>query len=157
MRCDQMRIRLADYSAQRCDPSEHEQVRAHLAGCAACRGLLQEESLLLNRLASLSPVEPRRDLWQDVREAIGETVPAHPIWVWRRLSLGVATLAAAAAALTFSLAPRPPEATVARTPAALSNLAVLDPNQRWTVDDPLGQSLESLEELLAQAEGDSDL
>lgn len=56
-----------DYAWRRLPAAEAGAVDRHLAHCAACHALLEEERALGRALAALPPATPTRDLWEAVR------------------------------------------------------------------------------------------
>ncbi len=159
MKCREIQVRLADYSVQRSDPRESREIQEHLSGCPECRRLLAEEALVTQRLGSVPRMEPRRDLWADVRNRLPERAPAPVRSLRQRLGLGVAAATALAAAATFALLPHPtqtPRATAVRPPAATST-ELLRPEQHWAEDDPLEESMAPLEALVSQVSEVSNL
>jgi predicted anti-sigma-YlaC factor YlaD len=152
MDCSQVRIRLADYSAQQLSIPEAGDVASHLEGCKGCRLILAEENTLLEGLRRVERAEPARDLWADIRQQLPAQRAAKP---WRlRLGLGLAA-SAALASLSLALVPRAP----APRPVTVSatSLSLLKPDGKWTVDDPLKETVAPLEALTAANTEDSGL
>ena len=160
MKCKQIQIRLADYSAQRLAPSEAGDIRRHLESCNACSLFLNEEAALAGGLERLSAVEPRTELWSRVAVALdAPEVPARhgwrfsPAWpVWGRKPLAAfATGMVAAVGLVaftrFDAAP-PESAPVVQRPVAVSSSPllnpVMNPDVNPEVDDPMGEQMNNL-------------
>jgi len=57
-------------------PEESRALEAHLSTCAECRQALADLRDIVARARALGPVEPSRDLWPGIEEAIGGSVRA---------------------------------------------------------------------------------
>jgi len=62
--------RLSDYLDGQLAPSEREALEAHLAGCGACREVLEELRAIVAGAHALGEVPPERDLWPGIADAI---------------------------------------------------------------------------------------
>lgn len=67
--------RLSDYVDGALSADEHGGVEEHLAGCGACRRVLEELRDVIERAGSLGPIEPPRDLWPGVAATIRAPAP----------------------------------------------------------------------------------
>ena len=63
--------RLSEYLDGELTGREREALEAHLEGCAACRGVLEELRGVVARAASLVDREPPADLWSGIAARIG--------------------------------------------------------------------------------------
>lgn len=54
------------------------ELASHLAGCASCRRTLEELRGLRRAAGALAPRSPERDLWPEIRSALGEQEPGAP-------------------------------------------------------------------------------
>lgn len=96
--------RLSDHVDGALTREESDALEAHLAGCGSCRQALADIRDIVGRARALGPVEPERDLWPGIADAIGPPrVIAFPATrsrpAPRGLFLTVPQLAAAAAIL----------------------------------------------------------
>jgi hypothetical protein len=126
--------KLQDYREGLLSPEEHVSVRAHLEGCAPCRGELEALSALMEGLEEL-PLEaqPARDLWPQIEWRIGtgsgdaEPQPAEararprrqitlPAWQLLAASITLAVFSGGAVWAVLSGGPQAP-LPVASTPA----------------------------------------
>jgi anti-sigma factor RsiW len=148
-------------------PEESRALEAHLAGCADCRQALADLRDIVARAHELGPVEPDRDLWPGIADAMGRArVIAFPLTrrrpAPRGLFLTVPQLAAAAAVLVVisgaatwwagpGVGARGPQAGApeAAAPAAEAPAALAAQGLEPAPD--LAQELASLEAALAQA------
>lgn len=67
MRCEQIQPSLLDYSKGLLTAPESDDVRTHIADCAECAALLEEEVAFSMRLATQPEVQPTSDVWALVR------------------------------------------------------------------------------------------
>ncbi len=98
--------RLSDHVDGGLSSEESRALEAHLAGCAECRQTLADLRDIVARARELGPVEPERDLWPGIEEAMGRPrVLAFPATRRRPgprgLFLTVPQMAAAAAVLVL--------------------------------------------------------
>ena len=98
--------RLSDHVDGGLSSEESRALEAHLSGCAECRQALADLRDIVARARALGPVEPERDLWPAIEEAMGQPrVLAFPATrrrpAPRGLFLTVPQLAAAAAVLVL--------------------------------------------------------
>jgi anti-sigma factor RsiW len=63
--------RLSDHVDGGLSSEESRALEAHLAGCAECRQTLADLRDIVARARELGPVEPERDLWPGIEEAMG--------------------------------------------------------------------------------------
>jgi putative zinc finger protein len=63
---DQWTDRLSEYLDDELAPGERAQVDAHLAGCSACRTVLEELRAVTVQAASLSATPPSAELWPGI-------------------------------------------------------------------------------------------
>ena len=114
---DQWTDSLSDYLDDELGRAERAALEAHLAGCAACRGVLDELRQVVARAQTLEDRAPARDLWSGIAREIGRgrgaaRAPA------RRFSFSVPQLLAASIALVL-LSAGAVWLSVARRPAPL--------------------------------------
>src|SRR2546425_7867358 len=113
---DQWTDSLSDYLDDELGRAERAALEAHLAGCAACRGVLDELRRVVARAQTLEDRAPARDLWSGIAREIGRgrgaRAPA------RRFSFSVSQLLAASIALVL-LSAGAVWLSVARRPAPL--------------------------------------
>lgn len=115
---DQWTDSLSDYLDDELGRAERAALEAHLAGCAACRGVLDELRQVVARAQTLEDRAPARDLWSGIAREIGRgrgaaRAPA------RRFSFSVPQLLAASIALVL-LSAGAVWLSVARRPASLA-------------------------------------
>jgi hypothetical protein len=72
---DEITERLSDYVDGTLSVDEHRSVEEHLAGCGACRRVLEELSAVVERARALGPIEPPRDLWTGIAATIRAPAP----------------------------------------------------------------------------------
>ncbi len=65
--------RLSEYLDGGLSEARHAEVKAHLDGCASCRGVLKDLESVVRRAGELGPVAPPADLWPHIRERIAWT------------------------------------------------------------------------------------
>src|SRR6266702_1590934 len=112
---DQWTDRLSDYLDNELGRAERAALEAHLAGCAACRGVLDELRRVVARAQTLEDRAPARDLWSGIAREIGRGRGRAPA---RRFSFSVPQLLAASIALVL-LSAGAVWLSVARRPAPL--------------------------------------
>jgi anti-sigma factor RsiW len=100
------RDRLTEYVDGELPPAESAAVEAHLAECAACRGVAEDLRRLVARAASLEDMGPSQDLWPAILQQIRQDQPTvlpfrTETRVSRRFSFTGAQLAAAAVLLAL--------------------------------------------------------
>ena len=84
MTCVGMEERLNDFADGLLSGSEREEVERHLDGCASCREALESLTSLRERTAALPrSLEPPRDLWPGVEEALAKRGAALRAWFGR--------------------------------------------------------------------------
>ena len=97
---DQWTDRLSDYVDDEVAGAERAALEAHVAGCAACRGVLEELRRVVARAHALEDRAPARDLWGGIARQIGGgRARARP--PARRFSFSVPQLLAASVALVL--------------------------------------------------------
>jgi anti-sigma factor RsiW len=93
MSCPEYESRLHDHADGRLSATERQEVDRHVAGCAACRQVLDELERLLRRVRALPrDLAPRRDLLPAVRAALasGTASPASAGWTrWAGVAAGL--------------------------------------------------------------------
>jgi anti-sigma factor RsiW len=102
MTTDRYTDRLSEYLDDELDGGERAAVDGHLAGCAACRQVLDDLRAIMARASLLSDRPPDTDLWEGVaaRIAPGDRVSAlRRLFSTRRFSFTLPQLAAASLAL----------------------------------------------------------
>ncbi|MCX7920185.1 MAG: zf-HC2 domain-containing protein [bacterium] len=70
MTCETIRLKLADYILDNLNPSEQQEIRVHLEGCAVCRNeleLLTRVEVLIN---AVKLEEPPIGLWEKIEAKI---------------------------------------------------------------------------------------
>jgi hypothetical protein len=164
---DQWTDRLSEYLDDELSPGEKAQMEAHLAGCDACRTVLDELRAVTVKAASLSPTPPSANLWPGIEARLERrtNVMLFRERAARRFSFTMPQLVAAAAALmlvsggsvwlaqyggrTTSLPPigavaTAPGLTGAATPesAVPASTAVIDPRYDDAIKD-LQQTLDA--------------
>jgi anti-sigma factor RsiW len=94
---DQWTERLSEYLDDELPPAERAALDAHLAGCAACRALLEDLARVRARARSLPDQPPANDLWPAIARgmAAGRRAPRIP-------ALSVPQLLAASLALMLA-------------------------------------------------------
>ncbi len=70
MKCSRIQLNLSDYSRGLLSEKEAEKVASHLAVCAECRKVFEEESRLAGLFASVGMREPLRDVWPLVEAGV---------------------------------------------------------------------------------------
>lgn len=140
-------------------PAERERADAHLAGCAACRSLLDELAGVRDGAAALTASGPAADLWPAIAGRLPTRTPLRATSrrprAWHRtFAISIPQLAAAGLAMTalgaglvWTLADRAPAEPVAATEAetASASNAVL-------ASLPSGESALLLEQSVAELE-----
>jgi anti-sigma factor RsiW len=94
--------RLSEYLDEALTPQEREGLERHLGGCTACRDVLADLGLVVDRARALPDRPPARDLWAGIAQRIGASPEARPgvlPFTRRRFSFTVPQLAAAAVVL----------------------------------------------------------
>jgi len=91
--------RLSEFVDGELSANERAELESHLAGCAGCRGVLEELRGVVARATALEDREPTRDLWPKVAREIKVERVAHELQRARRLSFSVPQLLAASIAL----------------------------------------------------------
>jgi len=91
--------RLSEFVDGELSANERAELESHLAGCAGCRGVLEELRGVVARATALEDREPTRDLWSKVAREIKVERVAHELERARRLSFSVPQLLAASIAL----------------------------------------------------------
>ena len=91
--------RLSEFVDGELSANERAELESHLAGCAGCRGVLEELRGVVARATALEDREPTRDLWSKVAREIKVERVAHELQRARRLSFSVPQLLAASIAL----------------------------------------------------------
>src|SRR2546428_11887937 len=96
---DQWTDRLSDYLDDELGRAERAALEAHLAGCAACRGVLDELRRVGAPAQTLEDRAPARDVWSGIAREIGRgrgaaRAPARPfsLSVPPPLAAGIARL-----------------------------------------------------------------
>lgn len=158
--------RLSEYLDDELPAAERRQVEEHVAGCAACRGTLEELREVVARAGSLEHGAPTRDLWPGVAERIGAVrsevgLAAGRRWRRLRLTLTVPQLAAAAIALMAVSAgsvwlakPRRPIMQPAVAPPAAGAMSAVAPVAM--AEAAYGSAVRDLEQVLADGRGRLD-
>ncbi|HVH66774.1 MAG TPA: zf-HC2 domain-containing protein [Gemmatimonadales bacterium] len=107
MMCSEMEERLNEYVDGTLDARDHAAVTAHLAGCAGCRGAVEElRALVAGARALPRSIEPDRDLWTEVSGRIVQRATWNVQRARWRLVFAAAAMLALAVAL-YRLASRP--------------------------------------------------
>jgi hypothetical protein len=70
MNCEQVRLQLAEYWAERLKPAERDALEAHLASCAACRLEVAELGEVWNGMEELAEVAPDAGARERFREVL---------------------------------------------------------------------------------------
>ena len=93
--------RLSEFVDGELSANERAELESHLAGCAGCRGVLEELRGVVARATALEDREPTRDLWSKVAREIKVERVARDVAPRRerRLSFSVPQLLAASIAL----------------------------------------------------------
>jgi hypothetical protein len=106
MTTDRFTDRLSEYADGELDDAERTAIEEHLAGCAACRTVLDELHAVVARASRLQDSAPARDLWAGIAAQIAPPADSHPpVSPFRRalsaqrFSLTLPQLAAAGLAL----------------------------------------------------------
>src|SRR5690349_19426172 len=76
------------------DPSSQVRLEAHAAGCAGCRGALEEQAAVRHMLADLPPVAVSRGFAARVRERVEQRPWWMPAGNWRLWTLRLTPIAA---------------------------------------------------------------
>ena len=93
--------RLSEFVDGELSANERAELESHLAGCAGCRGVLEELRGVVARATALEDREPTRDLWSKVAREIKVERVAHELERAHRLSFSVPQLLAASIALVL--------------------------------------------------------
>lgn len=109
MNCDEVQTALTLYLDGDLDVDRGRVVRGHLRGCAPCRAIAHQESVLRDGLRALPTVDPPPELWRGITRRLADAEiadAAHPPWRqamarWKRAIRGVGI---ATAGLTVALA-----------------------------------------------------
>lgn len=64
-------LQLSDYMDGDLDGTVKEALEAHLAECGSCRAVLRDLREIVARAGALEGIEPARDLWPGISEAMG--------------------------------------------------------------------------------------
>jgi len=117
MTCEEARENLAEFTVGALDETTRGAVRAHLSECADCRREHDELLATARLLDTAELLEPSRDLWPEVKAALGEREAARAPW-WQldwlprprwAIASGAAAAAAVAAIALAVLLPHAPE------------------------------------------------
>jgi hypothetical protein len=91
--------RLSEYLDEELAPSERAACEAHLAGCAACRALLEDLRRVQRAARALPTRPPERDLWPGIERELGRGAP-RMTWL---LAFAAGVLATLGALLAYRL------------------------------------------------------
>lgn len=137
-------------------PEEATRVRAHVAGCAACRGVLSDLERLRPAAGQLGPIAPPQHVWLEVAGQIRMDGPGRagmrsgqprPSAMWQWIGLAAALVLITVGLYVFQrapIAPAPAPTTADNAPPAGSVEAVTD---------QLTLATEHYEKAIAQLEG----
>ncbi|MBI2842166.1 MAG: zf-HC2 domain-containing protein [Armatimonadetes bacterium] len=160
MKCNQVQPNLLDYNLGLLSSREAGAVRAHLAGCAACQAVLEDDVRLARGLAAVPKAEPRRDVWPLIEQQIAPQ-PWHAGLLdsirgtyARRLAAAAAALAVLIVAL-FTMLPSRTGSSEMESIAQARDLMRVQPVTQyassWT-DDPLAPTTDAMMQVLEDVE-----
>ncbi len=103
--CRELELQLDDFAEGSSTAEERQRVEQHLAGCADCRGVVQETRALLEASAMLARESlPRKDLWPGIRAEIDRGRIATSGQRRQRIVVGTRWLAMAASLMIVAIA-----------------------------------------------------
>jgi hypothetical protein len=116
MQCDDVKLLLADYSAENLREGLAREVEGHLRGCVECRGLLAELVTAGEMVGRLEALEAPAEVWRKIQERGKEFFPAPNVgsrwslrWSFSSAVGGIIILLLSAILSLHFLRPRPPE------------------------------------------------
>lgn len=136
MNCEQIQPNLLDYSKRLLKGPEADEIRLHLANCAECKALLEDEADLARCLSSIPDEQPRNDVWALVRSRTRPKRVRPLVWLHSLVSTGIRRTATAA--VTFAVAGFVFYGTAVVNPPAPSPAVQKPPVVAVYSDDPLG-------------------
>jgi len=155
MRCEQAQPNLLDYSRGLLSGRDAAEVRRHVAACAECRAVAEDEVRLASRLSALPRPQPEADVWGIVQAKV-RSAPRRPSLLdvvrrtySRRLAAAVAAVAAVLLLAFVVVIPRQtaqPEREAVKQAIALMRI----PDQQA---DPVGTTDAMMEVLQREAVG----
>jgi|GEM_PF-2431176 anti-sigma-K factor RskA len=155
MKCSRIQINLSDYSRGLLSAEESRKIAEHLANCAECRRVLEEERRLADIFASAENREAPRDVWHLVEAGIqtdNKTGLLDRINIWLRVyrrrlaaaAAAVVVICGVSASITIHNNAAEAEKNRAREALAMMHLQIAGVDQQTSTTEAMIAELEKL-------------